>query len=250
MSQFQTNTLFGAVIIAILWYTFCVYILHIDAYVGWLWVTASICIWLWIGRNQKRLWFVGTVFTCLTVVWFLFSAIPVYNYSPSLDILHASQIPQIICDSSNSGKITVESTEVDMSDICKRGFFPILVNQTIKVNTRNPITIDLWLGNSASLAPATTSKIQLQDKNTAMPYTFSSSNWIEINNKLDSKHIAINQDYSIKKKDYLQKNFPWKREYAPSTTKIALRKMRLLSLIDRSYNDKVKNLEFYLQEVK
>jgi hypothetical protein len=247
MSTFQTNTLFSTITIAILWLIFCIKILSIDIYVWVLWAITSLCIWLRIWRNQKRMWFVGWVFSILTALSFLFSVIPVYDYKASLQWLYAWEIPTIICNQSNKGTISIDSLTISMSDICKRNWFPLLTEQTIDIQTTQPLLINLAMGDSILLDPEYkwTLKRNIVDW---MPQ-FTLSPLPEKQTTQNLNQTSIQQSFLKKKQDYLHKNFPRKREYAPTITKIAIRKMRLLSLIDRSYDDKVRSLQFYMKEI-
>lgn len=253
MSQFQSNILFWAILIAILWLYFCIGILDIDTYVWVLWALSSLTLGLWLWWNQKAMGFIWGILSILTAWAFVFSIIPVYNYKPTLDVFYATQIPSIQCNDSVNGTIYINTLTISMADICKRWKFPLLVEQRISSTISGWVTINLWFGNSAIIYNWYKWVLTRIDNNWQSQYTLSTTQawdltptqWVQ--NPIQS---AIRQSYLQNKKDYLQKNFPWAWEYAPSMTKIALRKMRLLSLIDRSYNDKISSLEYYLQEIQ
>lgn len=248
MSNFQTNTLFGAILIAIFWLIFCINIIAIDAYVWVLWAISSLCIGLRIGWNQKWMWFLGWILSMLTALWFFFSIIPVYKYNASLSAFYASQVPSIVCDSSIEWSILIDTMKVSMTDVCKRWWFPLLSEQMIDIQTTQPVLINLAMGNSTTLQPAYKWVIKRTIENWIPLYTL--SNPTGTTNQQTTNQYMVKQDFQQAKKEYLQKNYPRKREYAPSITKIAIRKMRLLSLIDRSYKDKVSSLEFYMNEIE
>ena len=215
--------------------------------------------WLWIGRNQKWIGFIGIVWIALTALSFIFSVIPVYNATPSLDTFYATQVPAIICDNSiDNTIITIDDISIRMSDVCARWTFPILANQQLTINDPQQMLISLGMGSSIIITwPAKGSINRTTNNDGIISYTFIKKNgtWLYYNPSggeqiFDGRQISIANTFQHDKKVYLQKNYKRTREEAPSITKIALRKMRLLSLIDRSYNDKIHNLEFYLNKIK
>jgi hypothetical protein len=244
MSRFQSNTIFSSIFIAVLWFLFCTVLIDIDVYVWVLWALASIFIGLWIGWQQKWIWFVWIVFAILTAISFVFSIIPVYTHIPNLDVFYASQIPNIQCNAATQWNINIWDKDVSMQDVCTRWSYPILANQTIKNNTDSPLLISLSLWESIYLWASKTAKIQ---RNTSW-YILAWEN-ITPNTILTTDQITLQNDFQQQKNTYLRTNFWWKREYAPSITTISLRKMRLMSLIDRRYTNWISWLEFYMQEI-
>lgn len=248
MSNFQTNTLLWAIFIAVFRGVFCISILGIDVYVWVLWALSSICMGLWIWWNQKWMWFVGWVLSIFTALWFLFSIIPVYDHNISLSSFYAWEIPSIVCDQSIKGTILIDTISVTMNDICKRKWFPILSEQVIDIQTQKPVLINLAMWDSVVVPPTYKWVIKRSIKQWVPRYNFDSTIPDSTIQQATNQN-TIKQSFIQKKREYLQKNYLRKREYAPSITKIAIRKMRLLSLIDRSYSDKVRNLEVYMKEV-
>ncbi len=142
----------------------------------------------------------------------------------------------------------INDAQVSMSDICKRGSFPIIIQQRITPQTDAPILINLGMGKSILLPPSTEGIVARSTDNEGKVYTLQTTSPINTGS-MTLNQVRIARQYADDKKSFLQKNYPWKREHAPSITKIAIRKMRLLGLIDRSYHDKITHLEFYMREV-
>ncbi len=244
MSKFQSNTIISSILIAILRFLFCTALIDIDIYVWVLGALASISIGLWIWWQQKWMWFVWITLTVLTAISFVFSIIPVYNHSPNLDILYVSQIPNIQCSPGTKWNISLWVNSISMQDICTRWFYPLLTNQQVKNETDNTILISLGLWKSVYLWVWQMGKIQ------------KASTWYELiwnsntpSSILTSDQITLKNEFNQEKATYLRTNFWWRREHAPSITTISLRKMRLLSLIDRRYNTRISWLEFYMREI-
>lgn len=193
--------------------------------------------------------FVWWVLSMITALGFIFSIIPVYNYNASLNTFYAWEIPSIICDISAQGSVIIDAMSVNMNDICKRNNFPLLTEQAIDVQTNQPILINLAMWQSVILPPQYKWILKRSIEEGIPRYSFNTA-IPESNTEQVTNQDTIKQSFLKRKREYLQKNYPWKREYAPTITKIAIRKMRLLSLIDRSYNDKISRLEFYMKEVK
>ncbi len=142
----------------------------------------------------------------------------------------------------------INDAQVSMSDICKRGSFPIIIQQHITPQTDAPILINLGMGKSVLLPPSTEGIIARSTGNEEKSYILQTTIPLSTGS-MTLNQVRIARQYADDKKSFLQKNYPWKREHAPSITKIAIRKMRLLGLIDRSYHDKITHLEFYMREV-
>ena len=249
MSNFQTNTLFWAIFIAIFWLIFCISILEIDIYVWVLWAISSITMWLWIWWNQKWMWFVWWVLSIITALWFVFSIIPVYTYNASLNSFYAWEVPTIVCDTSIKWNITIDTINITMNDICNRTWFPLLTEQSIEIQTTEPVLINLAMWQSIILPPAYKWIIKRTIVEWIPTYNFNTP-IPNSTTQQSTNQETIKQSFLKKKREYLQKNYARKREYAPTITKIAIRKMRLLSLIDRSYDEKISRLEFYMNNIK
>ncbi len=188
-----------------------------------------------------------------TTLSFLFSIIPVYNHKPTLDIFYATQVPSIECDNTLQWVIEINTITISMNDICKRWRFPILIEQQLKSNISWGVLLNLSMGNSIIVYKWFVWILKRTDNTWVPQFTVNVKQEWEKPSQLwlqTSKQIDIRQSYEQDKKEYLQKNFPWVWEHAPRMTKIALRKMRLLGLIDRTYSDKISYLEFYLQEMQ
>ncbi len=249
MSNFQTNTLFWAIFIAVFRLIFCISILGIDIYVWVLWAISSITMWLWIWWNQKWMWFVWWVLSIITALWFVFSIIPVYTYNASLNSFYAWEVPTIVCDTSIKGNIAIDTMSITMNDICNRTWFPLLTEQSIEIQTTEPVLINLAMWQSIILPPAYKWIIKRTIVEWIPTYNFNTP-IPNSTTQQSTNQETIKQSFLKKKREYLQKNYPRKREYAPTITKIAIRKMRLLSLIDRSYDEKISRLEFYMNNIK
>jgi hypothetical protein len=84
----------------------------------------------------------------LTTLSFLFSAIPVYDKSPSLDIFSLGQIPYIACLPSLTGSIRIQDTPISLQTICARPRYPLLAGQMISIESGQEIIASLGNGKS------------------------------------------------------------------------------------------------------
>lgn len=202
-----------------------------------------------MGRNQKRMGFVWWVLSILTALWFLFSIIPVYTHNTSLNTFYAWEIPSVVCDTSVQWKILIDSLDITMDDVCKRTWFPLLSEQIIEIQTNKSVLINLAMWDSVVISPWYKWAIKRTIEEWIPRYNFDTP-IPKTTEQQTTNQDTIKQSFNQKKREYLQKNYLWEWENAPTITKIAIRKMRLLSLIDRSYDEKISRLEFYMREIK
>ncbi len=254
MSRFQTSILIRTLIICFWWGFFAYNLLDI----GWFWTIQGaisiFLVWLWMWWKQQGIWFLAIVSCCITALHYVFTAIPVYNAQPSLDTFLASQVPAFICITDSTPKtLTINNSPLPQKDLCNRKNYPLYVGQNFARTDTWSLIIQYGDGTSTYIVgPAQGSIIRSAQwkYNTALSlWTGSYYNDTTDRYAAHSLQYAIANTFFSDKKSFLQTNFPWKRENAPLLTKVALLKMRILSIVDRSYSEKIKNLEFYMDNI-
>jgi len=253
MSRKETTIFFATLVWAGLRYYFCVSIMNVDGYVGILGGITILFIGYRLFYNQKRqgnLVFIGVFCTVLS---FLFSLIPTYNAIPSLDAFRAMQIPKIVCDITHSwSSLLLNDTTLSMKTICSRTAYPLFVGQTIAQEKETPwnTTIDLGKWASIALQPGSTATITWSWW--IYNAIFQEWSWIEYTGfatLTNTLQYNIARSYQLQMKQYVRNQYKRVREAAPKLTELAIRKMRLISLIDREYTNKIRNLRTYMQLV-
>lgn len=258
MSRFQKRALRRSLIIGIGWLFFSWKYLSTWRFTNISGFLTILSLWLWIGRKQEWIWGASLFFGWLTLISLVFSIIPIYTAKPSLDAFYATKFPTLTCLQDKLptslllwGKEYAAQSSPSLQDICARAF-PIYVWQPIHI-------VDTWaiiinLGNASSIYIQWPTNGTLQKNTTG--YTFlapsitqishyTPNGWTSAANPLQ---VSLAQTYKQEKKDYLEKNYPRTREQSSQLTKIAMRKMKILGLFNREFNEYIKNLEFYLTE--
>lgn len=255
MTRFQSRTLIWSIIIWWLWFYFIYSILHLWLYLSITGAVTIIVLWLWIWRQQKWLWFIGMIMSIIIAIQIFFTAIPVYTAKPTLDVFNTRQIPFLSCDINNApATISIDGNAIARPLLCGKGNFPLYVWQDVSWN--NTWIVIIGLGFGKSVAIEWPGRWQLTRTHTSW-YSFVVTAWIStyyepLANTTAGNGIqyVIAQNYKTEKQAYIRENFPWVWENAPLLSQLALRKMKIISVFDRSYNDHIKNLQFYLHETK
>lgn len=253
MTPTQKKRLLWTAIIGLLWLRFCVATTSVWRGTGLLGLGTSIAVGFWQGWQQPGMGFAAIVWCILTALSFTFSSIPVYTSKPSLELFTIDQIPTIGCiPSTPTATIDIDTTPRPLASLCNRKPLPIIVGQRIQIPANTPVVI--WLGNGESFFTPGDSAFTTQRTGTGYTVRIIQGTWAiyptQITTPLHALQSQINETYKRDRKEYLQNNFSWVRENAPGLTRVALWKMRLLWLIDRSYRDSADNLLRYMNEIK
>lgn len=260
MSDYQKKVLYRSLIIGALWIFFAQKYLFV-----WWWVSISgfltiVSLGLRMWWKQAGMWTVALICSVISFVGFLFGAIPVYTARPTLDAFYATKFPTIQCIQDKM-PTTLSIWKIDYStkslpsinDICNRTF-PLYVGQQISRKDTGAVVIDLGNASSiylegpiaGSLAKTDTWYIFDRKQATGRAVFYWSGS---MDNAIESIQFSIASTYQREKKAYLENNFPRAREQSVWLTKIAMYKMKILGLFNREFNNYVKNLEYYIQEV-
>lgn len=195
----------------------------------------------------------------LSLFLFIFTIIPVYTHTPSLDGFNTNTFPVIRCIENNEpSNITVQinayvTKNNSNNQICSQNGFPLYVGQKVTRTDTGSIVIDIQNGSSifiqwpANWSLQRTNNWYIFPTNAAKvvsPFTPGQSNY---ENPLQ---YALFSDHERAKKEYLKANFPRERENSRVLTQVAIWKMRILGVFNREHSDAVKNLNYYLNAIK
>ncbi len=254
MSRFQTSIIIRTLIICFWWWFFAYNILAIWWFWAIQWSISIFLIWLWMWWKQQGIGFLAVVSCCITAINYIFTIIPVYNTTPSLDMFLASQVPSFVCIPETSPTtITINNSQISIKELCDRKNYPVYLWQNF--SRSDTWSLIIQYGDSTStyiIGPAQGSVT----RSAQWVYTTILSVWTGSYYDGNSNNYAahplqyfIANNFFTAKKQFLQTNFPWVRENAPLLTEVALWKMRILSILDRSYSEKIKNLMFYMSNI-
>ncbi len=254
MSRFQSKIMIRTLIISLWWAYFSYSLIGLWLFGSIQWAISILLIWVWMWRRQTGIWFLAIVSCCITCLQYVFSVIPTYDHKPSLDIFLASQVPFISCIPRDTPKTIILNNESIWTEkICTRTTYPIYIGQEIQLPQTGAVIV--WYGNGASTHIMWPAKGSLQ-RTSWWVYTIQLIQWTgSTYNPQGSWYAYHPQQYTIastfqeNKKTYLQKNYKRVREEAPLLTKVAIRKMRILGIVDRSYSTQIDHLQFYMQQV-
>ncbi len=260
MSVYQKRVLYRSVIIGAVWIFFAQKFLFVWWRVSISGFLTIVSLGLRMWWRQDGMWTFALMLSIITFIGFLFGVIPVYTARPTLDAFYATKFPTIQCiqdkipSSLSLWKIEYTAKSLpSINDVCNRAF-PVYVGQLISRKDTGAVVVDL--GNASSIylegpivwmiAKNSTWYVfdRKQATGRAVFYWSNDSNYA-----IESIQYTIKNSFEQEKKTYLKKNFPRAREQSVWLTKIAIYKMKILGLLNREFNNYVKNLEYYMQEV-
>lgn len=260
MSLYQKKVLYRSIIIGALWIFFAQKYLFVWWRVSISGFLSIVFLWLRMWWRQAGIWIVALFSSMLTFLGFLFGAIPVYTATPSLDAFYASKFPTLQCKE-NTAPLLVQIWKIEytnktlpsINDLCNKNF-PIYVGQQLSWNDSGVLIINIGNGSSFYIQGPVIGNLT----KTTTWYTFDREKgagkllfyWPDAKNDLaQMDQLSITSEYIQEKKAYLQKNFPRTREQSVRMTKVAIAKMKILGLFNREFNNYVKNLQYYMEEI-
>lgn len=273
MNQFQTRLFAWSIVLGCIRYIFITNALGQGFFLGIIGTISIILSWFRLWRRQQHIWFLAMISRILTWVWYIFSIIPVYTAIPSLTAFHAAQFPSFHCipwseentseknewnkTAENSTRvfhtypqtIQINDTAILGATVCAQNNYPLYVGQKIARQDTGAVIIRLYNGASIYLTgPFSGIFSGTKDQWFSFIITtgtqYGAIHW-QRKTIIHPEQQRIIIDFFQARKFFVEKNYTRIRDDAPMLTTIAIRKMRLLRLVDRSYDDALHHLSLY-----